>query len=115
MNSIAKLLKNTREDLDLSQMDVMKKTGISNKSLSRYENDMTEPDIKTLSVLFKLYGLSLDSALGLQPKQSKRIALRPEEKVLLRQLRELPPELRDMIFRETETLSSFQQNSDFRS
>ncbi len=102
MEIIAKLLKDTREDLDLSQIDIMKKTGINNKSLSRYENDMTEPDIKTLAVLFRLYGLSLDDALGL-----KNNMYSAEEKKLIRELRELPEELRNMIFRETETIYSF--------
>ncbi len=106
MDRIAKLLKDAREDSDLSQMDVMKKTGISNKSLSRYENNMTEPDIETLSLLFKLYGLSLDSALGLSAKKTTSILPSPEEQKLIQQLRELPPELRNMIFNETDTLFS---------
>lgn len=107
MESIAKLLKDTREDLDLSQMDVMNKTGISNKSLSRYENNMTEPDLKTLAELCSLYGISLDGALGLRSEQSKRILLSPEERKLLQQFRELPQELREMICGEINALLSW--------
>lgn len=110
MNVIAKLLRDAREDLDLSQMDVMKKTGISNKALSRYENGATEPDIDTLAVLFGLYGLSLDSALGLRSNYVAQEQLSAEERRLVRQLRDLPHELRDMIFRETDALYSFEAN-----
>lgn len=60
-----KFLKSTREDLNLTQIDVMKKTGINNKTLSGYENNVAEPDLRTLSTLAKLYGFSVDIMLGL--------------------------------------------------
>lgn len=58
--NLAYILKSAREDSDLSQMKVMKLTGINNKTLSGYENGISEPDFKTLITLFRLYGLSFD-------------------------------------------------------
>lgn len=60
MPDIGKILKETREDLDLSQVKVMELTGINNKTLSGYENGVSEPDLRTLATLARLYNMSLD-------------------------------------------------------
>jgi transcriptional regulator with XRE-family HTH domain len=53
--SIGRRLRKAREKRKLSQLDVYKKTNINNKTLSRYENDGTEPDFETLKTLAGLY------------------------------------------------------------
>lgn len=58
-------LKCAREDRDLSQKKVMEITGINNKTLSGYENNISEPDISTLILLAKTYKMSLDDLLML--------------------------------------------------
>ncbi len=58
-------LKCAREDHDLSQKKVMELTGINNKTLSGYENNISEPDINTLILLSKTYEMSLDKLLML--------------------------------------------------
>lgn len=65
MKTIGEILKNSREDLDLTQIDVMNLTGINNKTLSGYENGVSEPDLQTFSTLLKLYNLSADEILGI--------------------------------------------------
>ena len=57
------ILKCGREDSDLSQKKVMELTGINNKTLSGYENNIAEPDFNTLMILFKLYNVSVDSLI----------------------------------------------------
>lgn len=57
--SLGKRLRRARENKKLSQLDVYEKTNINNKTLSRYENDGTEPDYGTLKALAKLYGVSV--------------------------------------------------------
>ena len=66
MKTIGEILKNTREDLDHTQIDVMKRTGINNKTLSGYENGVSEPDLATLVALLNLYNLSADEVLGIK-------------------------------------------------
>lgn len=62
---IGAFLKATREDLDMSQIKVMELTGINNKTLSGYENGVSQPDIQTFVILAKLYGFSIDKLFGL--------------------------------------------------
>lgn len=66
MKKVAEILKNTREDLDLTQIDVMRRTGIHNKTLSGYENGVSEPDLETFATLMRLYQLSADEVLGIK-------------------------------------------------
>ncbi len=57
-------LKNAREDANLRQTDVMSKTGISNKTISNWEMDRSQPDAEQLVILAKLYGVTTDELLG---------------------------------------------------
>jgi transcriptional regulator with XRE-family HTH domain len=54
----------------ISQTEVFRRTGINNKSLSRYENDRTEPDAESLKALAELYGVSFDWLYGKDEKES---------------------------------------------
>lgn len=70
MKDIGFVLKNAREDLDMKQTDVMHSTGINNKTLSGYENGVSEPDLETFAKLMALYGLSADEVLEIKPSRA---------------------------------------------
>lgn len=53
--SVGSRLRRARERIGLSQLEVSKRTNINNKTLSRYENDNSEPDFTTLKLLANLY------------------------------------------------------------
>ena len=88
---LGRILKNTREDLDLTQVKVMELTGIHHKSLSGYENGVAEPDLQALATLCRLYRLSMDTVLGLRPAPDALILTR-SEKELVALYRKLPAE-----------------------
>ena len=58
-------LKRARKRTGLTQAQVMKLTGITDKSLSRYENGASAPDPDTISKLIHLYDVSADYIMGL--------------------------------------------------
>lgn len=89
--NIGRILKNTREDLDLTQLKVMELTGIHHKTLSGYENGVAEPDLQVLATLCRLYRLSMDAVLGLKPATDS-LTLSKREKELIRLYRQLPAE-----------------------
>ena len=68
-HTLAYFLKAAREDMDIKQIDVMKLTGINNKTLAGYENGTSEPDFNTLSMLAKLYHISLDEIIDIKDKK----------------------------------------------
>lgn len=57
-------LKQSREDLKLSQLDVSKELEINQSKLSKYENGQLEPNLETLGKLANYYQVSIDWLLG---------------------------------------------------
>lgn len=64
MDILAIRLKKARIQAGLKQVDVSRKTGINNKTLSGYENEVSEPDAETLRKLAELYDVSVDWLLA---------------------------------------------------
>lgn len=71
MSIMAKRLRDARERKNLKQTQVKALTGINNKTLSGYENGVSEPDLETLNKLAELYEVSVDWLMGRtdNPKQ----------------------------------------------
>lgn len=67
MSPFGERLKKARERKGLTQAQVMKLTGVSDKSLSRYETGSTAPDPDTILELILLYDVSADYIMGLSP------------------------------------------------
>lgn len=57
-----------REHKGYTQIEVSKRTGINNKSLSHYENDLYSPDFESIRKLANLYDVSTDYLFGLIDK-----------------------------------------------
>ena|SRR5690625_4825186 len=64
MSTLGDRLKIARERKGYTQIKVKEHTNINNKTLSGYENDVSEPDVKTLITLADLYGVSYDWLLS---------------------------------------------------
>lgn len=69
MNIIGKRLREARDRKELKQTDVHRKTGINNKTLSGYENGVSEPDYDSLKILSDLYEVSIEWLLGSDSKK----------------------------------------------
>ena len=72
MKTLGDSLRNAREVKNLTQKEVSKKTGINNKTISNYENNVSLPDPNTLKTFADIYETSVDYLLG-RP-QNKEIA-----------------------------------------
>lgn len=66
---LGSILRYAREAADKKQKDVADILGLSPKTISGYENNVSEPDFKTLMEMFRLYGISVDKLLGLSGKE----------------------------------------------
>ena len=58
--NVGERLRRSREQKRWSQLDVAKKTGISNMSISNYERGEREPSLEILTQLARLYEVSID-------------------------------------------------------
>jgi transcriptional regulator with XRE-family HTH domain len=68
-----------RKNLGLKQDDIAEKVNISAQAVSKWENDLSAPDISTLPILADILNVSLDELLGREVEQTK-IVPEPERK-----------------------------------
>lgn len=57
-------IRDLREDRGLRQVDVARKTGIDQRTLSNYETGKTNPDSYAIIKLAEFYGVTCDYLLG---------------------------------------------------
>ena len=65
-----------RKNLGFKQDDIAEKVNISAQAVSKWENDISAPDISTLPILANILNVSLDELLGREVEQTKIV---PEE------------------------------------
>lgn len=97
MNKIvSQRLKKARLNKELTQVQVYKLTGINNKTLSGYENGISEPDLDTLKTLADLYGVSTEWLLGRtdDPQSNRQSKMPPDIRKIARAGQKMTPEQR---------------------
>jgi len=57
-------LKNLREEFSLTQQKLSEKVNIAKSTISKYENDLLEPNLEQLSSIAELFNVSTDYLLG---------------------------------------------------
>lgn len=77
MNNIKKL----RNELSLKQTELAKKVGITQSTLSSWENSRFEPDRRSLLILSDIFGVSVDYILG-NTEQRTAYALAEKDELL---------------------------------
>ena len=101
--NVAVKLKESRVNAGYTQLEVKKKTGINNKSLSNWEKGVSYPSLPDLVVLAKLYDVSTDYLLGNDDTPPKVVPLIKEnefsekEKERMRKIRQLAKHTQDYI------------------
>ena len=71
MLTFGERLRMARERAGLTQKDVYKALSITDKSLSRYENNATSPGPDKIKALIELYNVSADFILGLSREMGR--------------------------------------------
>ncbi|MFQ7035636.1 MAG: helix-turn-helix domain-containing protein [Candidatus Borkfalkia sp.] len=62
--NIGKSLKSRREKAGLSQSELSRKTGLNQKSMSRWELEINPPSITDCVTLARFYKISVDELIG---------------------------------------------------
>ncbi len=68
MDSYIKIMRDLREDRDLTQLDVANLLGTSQTMYARYERGANELPLRHMITLCKLYKVSADYFLGFKDK-----------------------------------------------
>ncbi|MDR2711786.1 MAG: helix-turn-helix transcriptional regulator [Clostridiales bacterium] len=115
MLKIGGRLKVLREGQGMTQVQIYKKTGINNKTLSGYENNVSQPDLATLKMLSQVYGVSVDYLLSdcnLDDEISYKVD--PTERNLLRLFRKLDPGQKEIFLAQLKGVVSLMGKRDSR-
>lgn len=75
----SKRLKQLREEKGYNQEYVAEYLGVKQQTYSRYENNVTEPDINTIIKLATLFDVSSDYLLGLSEFRNGNLDQLPNE------------------------------------
>lgn len=114
MSTLGERLRKARERKNLSQTEAAKRLNINNKTLSRYENGGSEPDLETLKSLAELYEESPNYLTGYAERVkegknkyevlSKEELIRTEKLKLAEMIMGLPDQERNLIEEMIKTL-----------
>lgn len=76
-NSIGKIIAELRKENGMTQEELADKLGVSPQAVSKWENDISCPDILLLPVIAELFKVSVDYLLSVQPQDT--VFIEPEE------------------------------------
>lgn len=80
MSTLGKRITNFRKEKNLKQEQLAEILNVSPQAVSKWENDVTCPDISLLPELAKIFNVSIDELLVGRVEQPKVVELVPEEK-----------------------------------
>ena len=64
MNSFGKRFSDLRKEKGFTQEDIANRLNVSNQAVSKWENDVSYPDISLLVEISEIFGVSVDYLLG---------------------------------------------------
>lgn len=113
MNTLGMRLRELREDMELSQLEVAEKLNCSDKMISNYELDKRSPDYRIIIKICDLFDVSADFLLGRadSPKFHHESVLSNDETQLLKYFKKLPQSYKKDVIRYCRLNLSDIQNS----
>lgn len=82
--NIGENIRSCRRKMNLTQEQLAEKLGVSFQSVSRWENDLTYPDMELLPALMEIFGITADELLGISEAKKEQ-----EAEEIMRELVEL--------------------------
>lgn len=76
-NSIGKIIAELRKENGMTQEELADKLGVSPQAVSKWENNISCPDILLLPVIAELFKVSVDYLLSVQPQET--VFIEPEQ------------------------------------
>ena len=72
--NIGENIRSCRRKMNLTQEQLADKLGVSFQSVSRWENDLTYPDMELIPALTGIFGVSADELLGVSEAKKEQAA-----------------------------------------
>lgn len=85
-------IKELREEVQLTQTELAKKIGTSQRNVSNWETGTSEPDLETIGKLADIFGVSIDELFGKDSVVTEVRQLEGLDRLLVRKVRSLGDE-----------------------
>ena len=69
--TMGKIIAAKRKELGMTQLDLAEKMGVTDKAVSKWERDLSYPDVNSLPKLAKLFGMSVDELMQLKTESAQ--------------------------------------------
>ncbi|MBR5429093.1 MAG: helix-turn-helix transcriptional regulator [Firmicutes bacterium] len=84
--TMGRIIASKRKELGLTQLELAEKMGVTDKAVSKWERDLSYPDVSSLPRLADVFGMSVDELM-----QIKTESARPDSPSRLSELRVIIP------------------------
>ena len=82
-NTFGSMVAELRKEKGMTQADLAEKMGITDKAVSKWERDLSYPDIASIPRLAEILGVSVDELLSLKRPDGEKGKTKTEEDVTL--------------------------------
>lgn len=82
-NTFGSMVAELRKEKGMTQADLAEKMGITDKAVSKWERDLSYPDIASIPRLAEILGVSVDELLSLKRPDGEKGKAKTEEYVTL--------------------------------
>ena len=85
-NTMGMMIASKRKELRMTQLDLAEKMGVTDKAVSKWERDLSCPDVNSIPKLAEIFGMSVDDLL-----QIKKETVSAEENTSVKDIAALIP------------------------
>lgn len=71
-NTIGIMIASKRKELNMTQLELADKMGVTDKAVSKWERDLSYPDVSSLPKLAEILGLSVDELMQVKTNSEKK-------------------------------------------
>ena len=64
--TLGMMIASLRKEKGMTQLDLAEKIGVTDKAVSKWERDLSCPDVNTISQLAELFGISVDELMQIK-------------------------------------------------
>ena len=80
--TMGKMIAARRRELGMTQLDLAEKMGVTDKAVSKWERDLSFPDVSSLPKLAEIFGMSVDELMQIKTESAGAEEKKPVREIL---------------------------------
>ena len=71
-DTMGMIIASKRKELGMTQLELAEKMGVTDKAVSKWERDLSYPDVSSLPKLAEVFGMTVDELMQVKPHSEKK-------------------------------------------